>query len=254
MNNKKCNLYDAIHSKKDNSLQKCDNYCHNNYDNINANNYDINYNADNNNISNDIKNAKNIKNEISHENIINKNDNTDDTIKNIINNDENDNEIINNKNNVEIIIDLLKTVSENDIIYILTTIKEQKPNLPIDDVKIKLQWLEKKKNLVLKLLNEILKILGKNCIDNIEYFYGVTHEDLTNKKILSLIEGSADEIFKFYSRQKSNYCRRHKAKNYCTSFIRFLLKEIGYALKAVRTPTFVNNKKIFVGTFRIIKI
>ena len=98
--------------------------------------------------------------------------------------------------------------------------------------------LEKRKEILLIILNKILLNCNKPIITNITDF-AIEREDLIKNE--KLIESNYEIIFEHYDKDLSHY-RRASAKNYIVILLRNLCKQIG--LKMVKK---MKDKGISVG-------
>jgi hypothetical protein len=92
-----------------------------------------------------------------------------------------------------------------------------------------------KEEITLKFINNVLHILKKQKINNIEEFENVTKTELIlyKKEILELINQMQNELFadNKFSKEKSQYYRRKWIKNFHLTFLRHISSELGYKWK-----------------------
>lgn len=81
-------------------------------------------------------------------------------------------------------------------------------------------------DIIMILLNKILKNCGKPEIAHALDFREINKIDLLNEKNINLIDEMKDDIFKHYDKNDSGYYRRANIKNYLLTFLRYACKEL----------------------------
>jgi len=100
--------------------------------------------------------------------------------------------------------------------------------------------LEKRKEILLLILNKILENTNKPQILNIKEF-NIEREELIKENNEKLMELNYELIFKYYEKDLSHY-RRASAKNYIVILLKNMCKQVG--LKLVKK---MKDKGISVG-------
>ena len=88
---------------------------------------------------------------------------------------------------------------------------------------------DKKIKIILKILNKILKISGKEPIENITDFEA-SREDMINIKCQEYFESKYDFVFEVFDKYKHKYYTRKQINIYIMSFLKSGIKEVGYNL------------------------
>ena len=89
--------------------------------------------------------------------------------------------------------------------------------------------MEKKKKIVMKILNKMLKLSDKEPIDDIKKFK-LLRSEIINEKCQEYLESKYDDIFKLFDKKKHRFYFRNRIDNYILTFLRSSIKEIGYNL------------------------
>ena len=100
-----------------------------------------------------------------------------------------------------------------------------------------------KKNILLKIINKILKNIGRNEIDDICKFKGVKRTDITQQTNVNNLFGMEEEIFQVFDKHDSGWYIKDKKKEYVFTFIRYACGELNLKLK-YDYKTISNNSKI----------
>lgn len=98
-----------------------------------------------------------------------------------------------------------------------------------NEIETKTNYNMEKHEVLLKLINALMKNMNKGEIKRLEEFVEIDREDLVNTKNHETLMGMQEEIFK-KGRYKRSYVgwKRHKNTNYIMTFLRYGCDQLGY--------------------------
>lgn len=102
----------------------------------------------------------------------------------------------------------------------------------------------KQKEIVLRVINEILSMHGLDVIDDLDEFREVDREVFTGDECRNIIENYKSEIFKNGFSKTDCMVYQKKLKYPHLSLVKGILKKIGYELVSKNKSEYVNRKKI----------
>ena len=92
----------------------------------------------------------------------------------------------------------------------------------------KLDKTNEKYILTLKFLNDLLKAIGKEEIDDITNFKEVRRDDLLTDSCQKVFDNHISEICKVFGKSQIYYRNKDSVDNYLISLIKYMIKLIGY--------------------------
>ena len=114
---------------------------------------------------------------------------------------------------------------------------------------------EKKKRVVLDLINKILSVIGHTEIHDLEDFIDIRRDDILSDKVKNIIDENKDYIFETNGFNKAECMVYQKnLKNPHFSVIKGILNEIGFEMIAKSKADYINKKKIPYRDYYIKKI
>jgi hypothetical protein len=114
---------------------------------------------------------------------------------------------------------------------------------------------EKKKRIVLDLINKILTIIGHTEIHDLEDFIDIRRDDILSDKVKNIIDENRDYIFETNGFDKAGCMIYQKnLKNPHFSIIKGILNEVGFEMIAKSKADYINKKKIAYRDYYIKKI
>jgi len=91
-----------------------------------------------------------------------------------------------------------------------------------------------KEEVLLKVLNEILKNLNKEPIDDLVKFVNIDREDIIKPINEVLMTTMLDEIYGPFDKKNTNWYGRKTSKHYILSFLRSACGDCGYNFKSTK--------------------
>lgn len=96
----------------------------------------------------------------------------------------------------------------------------------MDDKVYLIETLEKKRNVLLKLLNGILKNIGKNEITSVFDFKQINRDDLISEENEKLYKDMQEEIYEYYGKYNMKYNQKDKVKNYLLILLKAMCNDL----------------------------
>ena len=97
-----------------------------------------------------------------------------------------------------------------------------------NDVTVKLEKDSDKYKVALKLINKILKNMGKEEVDDITKFNDIDREDIIKEVNKKALDAMNNELFKYFNKKDCGYYRKTDA--IVLNCLRGMMKEAGYEL------------------------
>lgn len=129
--------------------------------------------------------------------------------------------------------------------------------------------LEKKYALVLKVLNGILKVVGKDDlkflngtlkavgkdeIDDIIKFEDIPMGEIAKDECTQVLNDNMQDIIKQFGKTKIKYSKRETIQEYTLTVLRAIVKEIGYKLNHRRRRIYTQDCESYVGWVVFVEI
>ena len=90
---------------------------------------------------------------------------------------------------------------------------------------------EQKVQILLDLLNVVLKSINKDPITHLDQFKNVKRKYIVAEEPTKYFESQYNNIFKHYDKKKCKFYERNARKQYIMIFIRRALNELGYKIR-----------------------
>jgi hypothetical protein len=116
-------------------------------------------------------------------------------------------------------IDNLFKYAENNNLLVPTGIKAS-------DIKKEVEEKTVAIDIVLDILNDLLQVMGKDKITNLEDFKNIRREELVKKECEKLIQNNESYIFTHFEKSKLGYYTRNSVKSYILTILKNMIKEI----------------------------
>lgn len=97
-----------------------------------------------------------------------------------------------------------------------------------NNIKVKIEKDSDKYKIVLKLINKILKNMGKDEIDDITKFTDIDREDIIKEANIKALNDMDGELFKHFNKKNCGYYRKTDAL--VLNCLRGMMKEAGFKL------------------------
>ena len=91
----------------------------------------------------------------------------------------------------------------------------------------------KKYNIILKIINKLLKAINKEEINDLLHFKNINREELLPHTNIKLLESMENEIFEVFNKKSLAWYSRTTSKNYVFNFLRNALCEINFKFENV---------------------
>ena len=107
---------------------------------------------------------------------------------------------------------------------------------------IKISKNEQKYIIILKFINAILTVLGKNNINDITGFKNIRRDELLKPECRAVLDQHLDNIVAVFGKTNILYDKRFKIKLYTLTVIKRTSKLCGYTLKSTQKQGYKRNK------------
>ncbi|AYV81398.1 MAG: hypothetical protein Harvfovirus31_14 [Harvfovirus sp.] len=94
--------------------------------------------------------------------------------------------------------------------------------------------LNKKFDVLLKLIQKIMMNINGKAITTFTEFINIDREDIVKKTNYDSLVEMSGELFKHFSKASAGWVRRATTKNYILCFLRFACKDLGLNFKSVK--------------------
>lgn len=81
-------------------------------------------------------------------------------------------------------------------------------------------------DILINVLNDLLEVMGKNKIQNLEDFKDIRREELVKKECEQVITNNEEYIFGHFKKSKLGYYTRNAVKSYILTILKNMVKEI----------------------------
>jgi hypothetical protein len=140
----------------------------------------------------------------------------------------------------------LKLISDEVLDEIYENIiknKKKQTDVPDNDkLKLRLSKDHPKYVVTLNFINDLLKILGRDDIDDLTEFKNIKRDDLLKPECTKVLDNHLDSIVEHFGKTNILYSRRDKLKLYIMIIIKRISQMCGYTFKSIPKNASIKNK------------
>jgi hypothetical protein len=87
-------------------------------------------------------------------------------------------------------------------------------------------------DILLRLINNVFKVIGKKKINKLTDFKRISREELTGERVDNVLSSMEDEFYEHFSKSDGGYYRKNLVDNYFLCALRGCVKSMGYTLQS----------------------
>jgi hypothetical protein len=143
---------------------------------------------------------------------------------------------------IETIKELLGKYNRKQINEMMNNIIKENNKKTIEEKQI--DKTTDKYKVLLKLINKILVIIGKEEINDLKQFKCINRDDLINDSVEQIYKLFERELFKAFDKKTCSWYNRKNVNSYVLTFLRAAVSDIGLDFKLSHTCKHINMKAV----------